>query len=106
MQCYGDCQDCPKNENCELKEALEYNMYFTLRGCEASGHRKIPETLFRFIGNIAGLCTDKYESEDYYKNPRAMFVALDLIYKACSLLNEESVNEDRGSTEENAKKKP
>lgn len=63
-----------------VEEKLEEQIYFTLRGCRGTGTVEIPKTLFNFIYNISGTCTDSNETEDYYKNPRAMFVALDLIY--------------------------
>jgi len=87
--CNGFCEDCPREEKCQVKEAIEDNIYFGLNGCDAPGVAKLPETFFRFIGDIAGMCTDKSETPDYYNNPRAMFVALDLIYKACQEVNEQ-----------------
>ena len=67
------------------------NMYFTLAGCEEDGFVKVPKIVIRAIMNWAGCCTDSNESEDYYKNPRAMFVALDLIYSLLDELQEDKV---------------
>ena len=64
----------------DFQDKLENNMYWTLRGCEVDGFYVIPKTALRAIMNWAGTSTDPHESEDYYKNPRAMFVALDMIY--------------------------
>jgi len=61
-------------------DKMENNLYFTLRGCEQDGYYKVPKIAINSIINWAGVCTDPNETEDYYKNPRAMFVALDLIY--------------------------
>lgn len=63
-----------------FKKALDENMYFSLRGCEEEGKQTLPKFVLNFISNVAGICTDSNEGEDYYKNARAMFVALDLIY--------------------------
>ena len=53
-----------------------------MEGCESlTGKVCIPEEWFTQILNWSGACTDPSESEDYYKNPRAMYVALDLIYQ-------------------------
>jgi hypothetical protein len=71
----------------KFREKLENNRYFTTRGCMEDGSLKIEKWKINFIHNIAGSCTDECESEDFYKNPRAMFVALDLIYE---LLEEEA----------------
>ena len=57
------------------------NIYFNMDGCEClKGNICIPKEWFTQILNWSGACTDSSESEDYYKNPRAMYVALDLIY--------------------------
>ena len=41
----------------------------------------IPKNLVRFLWNISGSCTDTSE-KGLYKNRKAMFEALDIIYKA------------------------
>jgi hypothetical protein len=61
-------------------EKIDANLYFTVRGCEEEGEETLPKWVVNFIQNVAGLCTDVGETGDFYKNPRAMFVALDLIY--------------------------
>ncbi len=73
-----------------FEEALENNIYFTLRGCKEKGNIKIPRTMFNFISNISGMCTDKCETEDFFKNPRTMYVALNLIYLAFDKIRQES----------------
>ena len=79
-----------------FNEALEDNLYFNMSGCERfTGLVKIPEEWFIQILNWAGACTDPSESEDFYKNPRAMFVALDLIYQ---LLNSIEYRSSGGKT--------
>ena len=70
-----------------FEETLEDNLYFTLRGCREAGIIKIPKTTFK---NISGECTESNSGPDYYNNPRAMFVALDLIYKALDTIQEET----------------
>ncbi len=65
-----------------FEETLEDNLYFTVRGCRENGSIKMPRTTFNFIKNISGECTESNSGPDHYNNPRAMFVALDLIYKA------------------------
>lgn len=72
-----------------FEEKLEENIYFTLRGCSGKGTVQIPKTIFNFIYNISGTCTDSNETEDFYMNPRAMFVALDLIYVALDEIRKE-----------------
>jgi len=64
----------------QFQDKMEHNMYFTLRGCEEKGYYKVPKILLNAFYNWSALCTDPKESEDFYKNPRAMFVALDLMY--------------------------
>jgi hypothetical protein len=66
----------------DFQQSLKDNLYFTIRGTEEKGSIRLDKTLFNFIYDIAGTCTDPNETPDYYNNPRAMFVALDLIYKA------------------------
>lgn len=73
-----------------FEETLEDNLYFTERGCEEMGRIRVPKTTFNFIKNISGECTDANSGPDYYNNPRAMFVALDLIYKSLDTIQEES----------------
>ena len=75
-----------------FEDALEDNIYFTLRGCEEKGKIKIRRTIFNFISNISGMCTDKCESEDFFKNPRTMFVSLNLIYLALEKIRKEPEN--------------
>ncbi len=84
----------PKDEP-TFEESLKENIYFTTRGCEERGSIKIDKTLFNFIYNISGMCTDKGETEDYFKNPRAMFVALDLIYKAFNEVEQSEREQER-----------
>lgn len=71
----------------EFLEILDENLYFNMKGCESfKGSVSIPKEWYYQILNWAGACTDEGESEDYYKNPRAMFVALDLIYQLLDCL--------------------
>jgi hypothetical protein len=82
----------------KFQEALEENMYFNMKGCESvKGTVAIPREWYYQILNWSGSCTDPNESEDYYKNPRAMFVALDLIYLLLDSIN----TSDKRSKEEN-----
>ena len=76
-----------------FKEKLDENIYFTLRGCRENGFVKVPRTIINFMSNISGTCTDPNETEDFYKNPRAMFVALDLIYEALEEIRKEGEKE-------------
>lgn len=66
--------------NEQWQDKIEHNLYFTLRGCEQDGYYKVPKVVINSIMNWAGSCTNPTDGEDYYKNPRTMFVALDLIY--------------------------
>ena len=77
-----------------FRELEQDNLYFTNRGCDVKGSVKIPLTWINRIMNWSGACTDPLEREDFYKNPRAMFVALDLIYRML-----DSVNSDKLGTE-------
>ncbi len=61
-------------------EALEESPYWTLRGCNENGYVKVPKTLWNFIMNISGECTDYCNGPTYYRNPEVMFQALDIIY--------------------------
>ena len=66
----------------DFQETLEDTLYFNMSGCEnLKGRVSLPEEWFYQIMNWAGACTDSGEGEDFYKNPRAMYVALDLIYQ-------------------------
>lgn len=62
-----------------FKEALQKSKYWTLRGCEMQGFSLVDRTILLFIQNIAGTATDP--DDEYFKNPEAMFEALDLIWK-------------------------
>jgi len=73
----------------DFLEALDENMYFNMKGCEnLKGSISVPKEWYFQILNWAGACTDSGESEDYYKNPRAMYVALDLIYRLLDSIEE------------------
>ena len=73
----------------DFQEALEDNIYFNMRGCSVEGSIKIPREWFYQILNWSGECTEPNAGEDYYKNPRAMYVALDLIYRLLDCIEEE-----------------
>jgi len=78
-----------KQKEKSFEEKLDENIYFTLRGCKENGTVKVPKTIFNFVRNIAGECTDSHSGPDFYKNPRAMFVALDLIYSVLDEIERE-----------------
>ena len=64
-----------------FQETIAKSKRFTLRGCEEEGNFRISKTLANFIYNISGYCTDPSE-KTLYNEPKVMFEALDLIYKA------------------------
>jgi len=72
----------------EFKEALDRNLYFTDEGTHVDGVVVIPQSFFNMVETWSAMCTDPSEGEDYYKNPRAMFVALDLIYRLLNSVEE------------------
>ena len=66
----------------EFEETLEDNLYFTDEGIEDDGcWVTIPKKYISMVKTWSALCIDPNEGEDYYKNPRAMFMALLLIYR-------------------------
>jgi hypothetical protein len=75
-----------------FKHTYEGNLYWTLRGCETKGTVTVPKTAINAIMNWAGACTDPDEGPDYYNNPRAMYVALDLIYRLLDTLHHAELN--------------
>ena len=64
-----------------FQETLAKSKRFTMRGCTEEGKFRISKNLANFIYNISGYCTDPSE-KTLYNKPKAMFEALDLIYKA------------------------
>ncbi|MBC8223261.1 hypothetical protein H8E65_01625 [Candidatus Bathyarchaeota archaeon] len=62
-----------------FKEAIETSINYTLGGCVTSRNLRVPETVIRFISNIAALPIEP--NETYFKDPDAMFEALYLIYQ-------------------------
>lgn len=63
-----------------LEETLESAKFFTFRGCVGIGEYRVPKIHINAILNWSGNCTDPFDA-DNYKNPDAMFEALDLIFK-------------------------
>ena len=60
-------------------EAHAESPFWTLRGCEMPGYAIVSETILTFIQNISGTVTDP--NDKFYNQPKAMFDALNLIYK-------------------------
>jgi len=70
-----------------FEEALEENIYFTTEGIEeANTLITLPKSFVSIVKAWSAICTEPNEGEDYYRNPRAMFVALDLIYRLLDCL--------------------
>jgi len=65
----------------DFLDAHEEQIYHSLGGCEIPGFFLVPKTVIRAIENWCGNCTDPYNGPDHFNNPRAMFTALNLIYK-------------------------
>jgi len=63
-----------------LEETLEGAKHFNFKGIPGVGEYRIPKVYINAIINWSGYCTDPHDI-DTYKNPEAMFEALDLIYK-------------------------
>jgi hypothetical protein len=62
----------------------------------------IPKNIARFLWNISGCCTDPSD-KGLYNNRKAMFEALDIIYKA---LDEAIHDNQTDHKEESARKEP
>ena len=73
------------NDELEMSfsELHDTQMYHTMSGCVSTNDGKVTihEGIVRAIMNWCGNCTDPANGPDYYNNPRAMFTALNLIYK-------------------------
>jgi len=72
-----------------LAETLETAKFFTFRGCVGKGEYRVPKIYINAILNWVGNCTDPFDI-DNYKNPDAMFEALDLIFKVLQPLQNNS----------------
>ena len=68
------------DDDAAFEDVLAKSKRFTLRGCEEEGTITIPKTLFNFMYNISGYCTDSTE-KTLFNNRKAMLEALDLFYK-------------------------
>jgi len=79
---YHDTSSVKKASHLEtsLEETLENAKHFNFRGIPGKGEYRIPKVYINAIINWSGYCTDPHDL-DTYKNPEAMFEALDLIYK-------------------------
>ncbi len=67
--------------NTDFWDTHENQSYHSLGGCEERGRLLVPKTVVRAIMNWCGNCTDPNNGPDHFNNPRAMFTALNLIYK-------------------------
>lgn len=77
---YSTKIDEAKHLSQTLEETLETAKFFTFKGCVGKGEYRVPRIYINAILNWAGNCTDPFDV-DNYKNPEAMFEALDLIFK-------------------------
>lgn len=67
-----------ENEEWGLQQALQYSPFWTLWGCDRKKKVVVDETIITAIKAWAGDATEP--NSGLYKNPEAMFSALDLIY--------------------------
>ena len=75
----------------DFEDALDRQIYHSLWGCDQEGSYIFPKTAYRAIMNWCGNCTDPANGPDYFNNPRAMFAALNLIYKLLDELQYEDL---------------
>lgn len=86
-----------------FEESHALSPYWTLRGCEIPGYHIVSETILNFIQNISGNSTDPYD--DLFKNPDAMFDALNLIYQILEQARKEGVIVAKFDTMDNEEKR-
>ena len=67
-----------ENEEWNLQKALQHSPFWTLWGCDSKKKLVVDETIITAIKAWAGDATEP--NSGLYKNPEAMFNALDLIY--------------------------
>ena len=67
-----------EKEDWDLQKAILHSPFWTLWGCDRKGTLAVDETIIAFIKAISGDATEP--NSGLYKNPDAMYNALDLIY--------------------------